>query len=106
MGEMSYASPSIRGSSTFPYNRPSLVEEITTAPFANANVRGIEEDLALIRQGERAQVAQASDEGIIFHLLNNFVILQFFLYIPSDTEDASETDQQKKEDEYTEIREQ
>lgn len=66
MGEMSYASPSIRGSSTFPYNRPSLVEEITTAPFANANVRGIEEDLALIRQGERAQVLQASDEGIIF----------------------------------------
>jgi len=84
MGEM--GSPS-RGSSNFPYNRaaPSLIEEINTAQFSNSNIRAIEEDLALIRQGEQEQQQQLSDE---------------------DTEDASETDQQKKEDEYIEIREQ
>ncbi|XP_046458446.1 sin3 histone deacetylase corepressor complex component SDS3-like [Daphnia pulex] len=84
MGEMAYVGSPSRGSSSFPYSRtaPSLVEEISAAQFSN--VRGIEEDLALIRQGERAQL-QPSDE---------------------DTEDASETDQQKKEDEYTEMREQ
>jgi len=84
MGEM--GSPS-RGSSSFPYNRvvPSLIEEISTAQFSNSNIRAIEEDLALIRQGEQEQQHQLSDE---------------------DTEDASETDQQKKEDEYIEIREQ
>lgn len=63
MGEMSYGSPSRGSSSSYPYSRPSLVEEITSGPFANANVRGIEEDLALIRQGERAQLLHASDEG-------------------------------------------
>jgi len=84
MGEM--GSPS-RGSSSFPYNRvtPSLIEEISAAQFSNSNIRAIEEDLALIRQGEQEQQQQLSDE---------------------DTEDASETDQQKKEDEYIEIREQ
>jgi len=84
MGEM--GSPS-RGSSNFPYNRvaPSLIEEISAAQFSNSNIRSIEEDLALIRQGEQEQQQQLSDE---------------------DTEDASETDQQKKEDEYIEIREQ
>ncbi|XP_057380247.1 sin3 histone deacetylase corepressor complex component SDS3-like [Daphnia carinata] len=87
MGEMAYVGSPSRGSSSFPYSRtaPSLVEEISAAQFSNSNVRGIEEDLALIRQGERAQQQPPSDE---------------------DTEDASETDQQKKEDEYTEMREQ
>lgn len=81
MGEMSYGSPS-RGSSGYSYGRQSLVEEITSGPFANANVRGIEEDLALIRQGERAQLMQASDEGICFflyisHLKNTWFSLIF-----------------------------
>jgi hypothetical protein len=62
MGEMAYVGSPSRGSSSFPYSRtaPSLVEEISAAQFSN--VRGIEEDLALIRQGERAQL-QPSDEG-------------------------------------------
>ena len=62
MGEM--GSPS-RGSSSFPYNRvvPSLIEEISTAQFSNSNIRAIEEDLALIRQGEQEQQHQLSDEG-------------------------------------------
>ena len=57
-------SPS-RGSSNFPYNRaaPSLIEEINTAQFSNSNIRAIEEDLALIRQGEQEQQQQLSDEG-------------------------------------------
>ena len=64
MGEMSYGSPSRGSSTSFAYSRPSLVEEMTTVgPFANANVRGIEEDLALIRQAERAQHQHCSDEG-------------------------------------------
>ena len=62
MGEM--GSPS-RGSSSFPYNRvtPSLIEEISAAQFSNSNIRAIEEDLALIRQGEQEQQQQLSDEG-------------------------------------------
>lgn len=62
MGEM--GSPS-RGSSNFPYNRvaPSLIEEISAAQFSNSNIRSIEEDLALIRQGEQEQQQQLSDEG-------------------------------------------
>ena len=64
MGEMAYVGSPSRGSSSFPYSRtaPSFVEEIRAAQFSN--VKGIEEDLALIRQGERAQlVQQPSDEG-------------------------------------------
>lgn len=65
MGEMAYVGSPSRGSSSFPYSRsvPSIVEEISAAQFSNSNVRGIEEDLALIRQGERAQQEQPSDEG-------------------------------------------
>lgn len=65
MGEMAYVGSPSRGSSSFPYSRavPSLVEEISAAQFSNSNVRGIEEDLALIRQGERAQQQHPSDEG-------------------------------------------
>lgn len=65
MGEMAYVGSPSRGSSSFPYSRtaPSLVEEISAAQFSNSNVRGIEEDLALIRQGEQAQLLQPSDEG-------------------------------------------
>ena len=64
MGEMAYVGSPSRGSSSFPYSRtaPSFVEEISAALFSN--VKGFEEDLALIRQGERAQlVQQPSDEG-------------------------------------------
>ena len=110
MGEMAYVGSPSRGSSSFPYSRtaPSLVEEISAAQFSNSNVRGIEEDLALIRQGEqRAQQQPPSDEGELktFHI--SFVpLLITLMFAHLDTEDASETDQQKKEDEYTEMREQ
>jgi len=64
MGEMAYVGPPSRGSSNFPYGRSAFMEEIASnAHFSNLR-GGIEDDLALIRQGERAQQQQLSDEGM------------------------------------------
>ena len=81
MGEMAYVG-SPRGSSSFSYSRtaPSLLEEISAAQFSNANVRSIEEDLALIRQGEREQLQQLqpSDEGLFFIVHGKSVLMSCF----------------------------
>ena len=66
MGEMAYLGSPTRGPSSFPYSRSapsSYLEEMNPVQYSNSNVRAIEEDLALIRQGERQQQQQLSDEG-------------------------------------------
>lgn len=65
MGEMAYVGPPSRGPSNFPYGRSALMEEALASNAHFSNLRGgIEDDLALIRQGERAQQQQLSDEGM------------------------------------------
>jgi len=70
MGEMAYVGPPSRGSSSFPYGRSALMEEAlaSNAHFSNLRGGGIEDDLALIRQGERAQQQQLSDEGMLHNI--------------------------------------
>ena len=64
---MAYLASPSRGSSSFHFNRPAstYVEDLGTQQFSNPNFQAIEEDLALIRQGEQQmQQQQPSDEGI------------------------------------------
>lgn len=80
MGEMAYVGTPSRGSSNFPYNRSAIMEDITSnAHFSNLR-GGIEEDLALIRQGERAQ-QPLSDEGMYIKFRFPICLAVYILFI-------------------------
>lgn len=77
MGEMAYVGSPLRGSSSYPYGRSSNLDDLTMPQYSNPHVRGIEEDLALIRQGEQAQQQQLSDEG---RAQNESLVMAFLIH--------------------------